>query len=201
MAEYPEVLPYTDTFMKQAWFGDEPIVWRPPVSWTEELLDFNQKKDLERGRSMTPNTGWKCLRPGVAEGPVYGGCFETICWHLKGSSEWLDLTGAILLIETSEAAPSPATMDGLFADLQNLGVFEQIGGLVMARPFKYDEGAKQRVWDLLLHYTSGSGLPILADLDCGHTDPMLTLPLGAQVRMDAGGVSLATVEPATGRPQ
>lgn len=33
------------------------------------------------------------IRDGVAEGPLVGGCLETICRHLKDSQVWLDLRG------------------------------------------------------------------------------------------------------------
>ena len=34
--------------------------------------------------------------------------------------------------------------------------------------------------------TAGRDLPTLADVDCCHTVPMLTLPIGGRVRLDAG---------------
>ena len=33
--------------------------------------------------------------------------------------------------------------------------------------------------------------PILAEFDCGHTRPMLTMPLGAEVRLDADAQRVA----------
>jgi muramoyltetrapeptide carboxypeptidase LdcA involved in peptidoglycan recycling len=197
MAEYPKVLDYTDYWMKEAWFGGDLLSWQPPVAWTQEFLDFNQQKDLERARAMTPGTRWKCLRPGVADGPLYGGCFETICWHLKGSTEWLDMTDAVFFFETSEQSPKPDTVDALLADLENLGVFQKVAAVVMGRPHGYSDADKERVWELVLNYTSQSGVPVLADIDCGHTDPMLTFPLGARVHLDAGNLILRTLEPAT----
>ena len=32
--------------------------------------------------------------------------------------------------------------------------------------------------------TESAGIPVLADVDLGHTDPMLTLPLGATATLD-----------------
>ncbi len=67
----------------------------------------------------------------------------------------------------------------------------------MGRPHGYSDADKERVWELVLNYTSQSGVPVLADIDCGHTDPMLTFPLGARVHLDAGNLILRTLEPAT----
>ena len=111
LAEYPRVLDYTDRWLRAAWFGTEPLDFAASEQWTEEFLDFETQKDLERARRLSPNEGWATLREGEAQGPLIGGCLETICWHLKGSSEWLDLSGCILFLETSEEAPSPETVD------------------------------------------------------------------------------------------
>ena len=37
--------------------------------------------------------------------------------------------------------------------------------------------------------TAAAGIPVLADVDRGHTDPMMTVPLGVPARLDAGAKS------------
>jgi muramoyltetrapeptide carboxypeptidase len=44
--------------------------------------------------------------------------------------------------------------------------------------------------------TEARGLPLLGDVECGHADPMLTLPLGVRARLDATARTLETLEPA-----
>jgi muramoyltetrapeptide carboxypeptidase LdcA involved in peptidoglycan recycling len=39
-------------------------------------------------------------------------------------------------------------------------------------------------------------LPVVADLDIGHTTPMMTLPLGCRVAVDPEGKSVTLREPA-----
>ena len=80
----------------------------PPPTWTDEFLDWDAKADLSRPRVERASEGWISIRDGLTSGPLLGGCLETICWHLKGSSAWVDPEGAILFLETSEDAPSPA---------------------------------------------------------------------------------------------
>ncbi len=77
---------------------------------------------------MRPNDGWHWLRAGHAEGWLFGGCLETICWHLKGQHDWVDLVGAVLFLETSEEAPSPAHVDakGASRSRRSLGTGAQV---------------------------------------------------------------------------
>lgn len=146
---------------------------------------------------MRPNPGWRWLQPGTATGPLVGGCLETIMWHLKGSAEWLDLHGAILFLETSEEAPSPAHVDAYLTDLSNLGVWDQITGLVLGRPRDYTAENTELLWEVTAAHTTGRAIPVLANIDCGHTDPMLTLPLGLTTQLDSHEDTFATTEAPT----
>jgi muramoyltetrapeptide carboxypeptidase len=197
LAEYPRVLDYTDRWLRAAWFGTEPLDFAASEQWTEEFLDFETQKDLERARRLSPNEGWATLREGEAQGPLIGGCLETICWHLKGSSEWVDLSGSILFLETSEEAPSPEAVDAYLTDLERLGVFESITGLLIGRPAYYKPDEVGVLWEVVARRTEAGAIPVLANLDFGHTDPLLTIPIGAGAYLDAGGHVFRITEEAT----
>lgn len=202
--EYPEVLPFTDRFLRAVWFGDDALAFRPAEAWTDEFLDWSRKADLERPRRLKPGGGWLSLRGGVAEGPLIAGCLETVCWHLKGSPDWLDLTGAVLVLEPSENCfvdvSAPPFIDAHLTDLSRLGVFEQIAALVFGRPYGYRDEDLPALWELVTTHTAPAGIPVLANVDCGHADPMLTLPLGCRARVDAGTGEFRLLEPATVGP-
>jgi muramoyltetrapeptide carboxypeptidase LdcA involved in peptidoglycan recycling len=197
LAEYPEVLPLTDRSLRAAWFGDEPLRFEASTDWTDEFLDFNTQADLTRPRALRRSRGWQWLHPGSGEGPVLGGCLESLCWHVTGSPEWPDLTGAILLLETSEEAPGPGDVAAYLVDLRRLGVFDAIAGLVVARPMNYAPKDVAALWEVVRDATTGYGFPVLANVDCGHTDPMLTVPLGVPARLDSATQTFATTRPAT----
>lgn len=185
MGEVPAPLPYTDRWLRAAWFRNEPLRYEPSREWTEELLDWDTGADT-RPRERKPAPGWRTIRPGVAEGPVVGGCLETVCWHLFGSDYWLPLDGTILLLETSEEAPSPAHVDGYLTDLELAGVFDSCAALVVGRPMGYSGEDVATLWQVVEARTAAAGIPVLGGFDCGHTDPMVTLPLGVPARLDAG---------------
>lgn len=201
MGEFPEVLPFTDRHLRGAWFGETPLIFGPADAWTDEFLDWGTKADLNRPRQLKPGDGWLTLRPGVDEGPLIVGCLETVCWHLKGTADWLDLTGAILVLEPSENCfvdvTSPPFIDAHLSDLDRLGVFDQIAALVFGRPYGYRDEDLPVLWDLVARHTARSGVPVLANVDCGHTDPMLTLPLGCRARVDTEAGEFRLLEAAT----
>jgi muramoyltetrapeptide carboxypeptidase len=196
LGEHPTVLPYTDTWLRAAWFGTAPLRFAPATTWTDEFLDWDQRQDRTRPRDLRPSEGWVTIREGLAEGQLVAGCLETICRHLKGGPVWLDLQGALLVLETSEEVPPPHQVDAYLAELADAAVFEQISGLVVARPYGYDHDQALRLWSIVASRTEASGVPALANVECGHADPMLTLPMGVRARVDATAKHFETLEPA-----
>ena len=192
LGEYPAVFALTDRSLRAAWFGGAPLEYEACHAWTDEFLDFRTKADLTRARQVQPGDGWLWLHPGSASGVILGGCLETLCWHVKGTAEWPDLAGCILLLEPSEEAPSPAIVASYLTDLRRIGVMDQIAGLVFSRPTNYAPSDVPVLWKVVRDATEGLGVPVLANFDCGHTDPMLTVPLGVEVRLDSSTESFAT---------
>jgi muramoyltetrapeptide carboxypeptidase LdcA involved in peptidoglycan recycling len=97
----------------------------------------------------------------------------------------------------SEDAPSPADVDGYLTDLEQLGVFEAAAALVFARPYGYTDQDAEALWDVVARRTEAAGLPVLANFEAGHTDPMITLPLGAPAELNATHKRLRLLEPPT----
>jgi muramoyltetrapeptide carboxypeptidase len=197
LAEYPAVFELTDLSLRAAWFGDTRIEFEAAADWTDEFLDFGTKADLTRARKTKRGEGWLWLHPGKATGPIFGGCLESLCWHVKGSAEWPDLDGCVLLLEPSEEAPSPATVSSFLTDLRRLGVMDQVSGLVFSRPTNYRPDDVATLWRVVRDATDGLDIPVLANFDCGHSDPMLTVPLGVEVGLDSTTESFATTSAPT----
>ena len=197
LGEYPAVFDLTGRSMRAAWFGDAPIEFESASAWTDEFLDFGTKADLTRARTTHPGEGWIWLHPGRARGPILGGCLESLCWHVKGSPEWPELDGCVLLLELSEEAPSPAEVASYLTDFRRLGVMDQICGLVFSRPINYRAEDVQVLWNVVRAATDGLGIPVLVNFDCGHSDPMLTVPLGVEVQLDTAADRFRTTKSPT----
>ncbi len=184
-AEYPRMFEYTERYMLKALCEAKPIgVLEPSTWWTEEFLDWAQKEDLKRPRARRSSPGWSWLRGGVGEGVLIGGCLESL-EHLRATRFWPEWQDAIMFFETSEGPPPPAKVDGLLMDYENMGVLQELKGLMVGRPMRYTEKEKQQLRAVVLERTKGYTFPIVADMDFGHTSPQLTIPIGCRARINA----------------
>jgi muramoyltetrapeptide carboxypeptidase len=197
-AEYPRMLEYTKaSFLKSVCDPTPigPIV--PSTCWTEEILDWARRRDLERPRRLEPSDGWTWLKGDVAEGMLVGGCLESL-QHLRGTSFWPDFDGAILFFETSEEAPAPETIDGILMDYENMGVVASLAGMIVGRPMRYSREQKETLRQVILERTSRYAFPVVTDMDFGHTAPQFTLPLGCRARIDVPKRRFEILEGAVG---
>jgi muramoyltetrapeptide carboxypeptidase len=184
LAEFPQPYPYTLELMQRVLCRPEPAgAIEPAFEWTDEFLDWAGQLDLTRPRVMQPSPGWRSLKPGRAAGPLIGGCLESL-QHLRGTPYWPNLEGAILFIETSEERPTPAWVDAVLQDYENMDVFAGLQGLLVGRPMNYSDEEKEQLRAILLERTTRYRFPIISDMDFGHTAPQITLPIGCRGQMD-----------------
>ena len=96
-AEFPSMFEYTRDHMMRLLTRSEPIGRiEPSPWWTEEFLDWSEKKDLERPRMQQPSDGWVWLKGGQAEGVLIGGRLESL-QHLRGTRFWPDWEKGLLV--------------------------------------------------------------------------------------------------------
>jgi muramoyltetrapeptide carboxypeptidase LdcA involved in peptidoglycan recycling len=182
-------------FLKAACSSNAIGIIEPSPWWTEEFLDWREKKDEVRPRRPESSAGWSWLTDGCAEGVLIGGCIESL-QHLRGTRFWPDWEGAILFFETSEEAPSPEAIDGILMDYENMGVLGQLSGLLVGRPMRYTAKAKEQLRQVIHERTRRYSFPVVTDMDFGHTAPQFTLPIGCRARIDAERRCFEVIEPA-----
>ncbi|HRF49143.1 MAG TPA: LD-carboxypeptidase [Anaerolineales bacterium] len=134
------------------------------------------------------------LRGGVAEGRLWGGNLTALL-KLAGTPYWPDLRGALLFLEEIDLAPDRC--DCMLTQLEQMGVFDQITGVVIG----YVDGQdgiltpEHTLGGILLRLTVGRRFPILKTEDFGHNCPNTVLPIGARARLDADALELSLLEP------
>ncbi|KAH7367831.1 peptidase u61 ld-carboxypeptidase a [Plectosphaerella cucumerina] len=154
---------------------------------------------------LTPAHPWRWLRPGKAQGRLFGGCL-TVVARLQGvRSIAPDWRGRIIFLETAlgddEVSGNPISrVQAGFADLIAGGAFDEAAGLVVGRPFGYDtpEAQDQYAGVITGLLTEGhlaeKKFPILFNVDIGHTTPMVTLPFDALAELDSDADRFAVLE-------
>ncbi|MCL5795297.1 MAG: LD-carboxypeptidase, partial [Patescibacteria group bacterium] len=139
-----------------------------------------------RPRKMKKNSGWIWLNEGKAKGILIGGCLASLM-HLRGTKYWPNFQNAILFWEISESDSSifrgkPVSLvDSHLTDLENSGVFKKISGMIVGRPYRYSREMERKLINLIKEKTKKYNFPILYRVDFGHTDPMITLPIGVTI--------------------
>lgn len=175
-----------------ATFVAEPLGQLPsaPEGWTVEHLDWGDPLNQQKARQRIASSGFRCLRgSGNVTGHLIGGCAE-ILEMLKGTPWWPPLgywDGAILFYETSEEAPSDGLVLRWMRNFAAQGILSRIAGIILGRPGGSMNEAQRFAQEMaILRALDEQGLhdlPVIADLDIGHTDPILTLPYGASVKV------------------
>ncbi|KAF2789728.1 peptidase S66, LD-carboxypeptidase A [Melanomma pulvis-pyrius CBS 109.77] len=169
--------------------------------WAKNLPSFVTGKDAnsKEPQELSSSPPWKWLRPGKATGRILGGVLTSLL-DLAGTKFWPDFNGAILLLESSfgnnVGDPVPLTKTRYqLADLANIGVFDQIHGLVFGRLVGQSDEMDKAFAEILLGQCYGTNFPIVMNVDVGHTDPVLTIPLNSLIRMDSEKDELVGLEP------
>jgi len=187
--EYPKPLEYTLKYFNKAIVEGKIGKVMSSEQWTDEVLDWGEKKYLERARKLIENKGFEWLREGEASGKIIGGCISSIV-HLIGTEYWPDHKDSILFLESSEGddftkGKSLASIDSQLCELEMSGVFKEIKGLIVGRSFGYTDEEKEKFKEIILDNTKDYNFPILYGVDIGHTDPQITVPLGSKVHINS----------------
>ncbi|MFE5131422.1 LD-carboxypeptidase, partial [Bacillus mobilis] len=68
-------------------------------------------------------------------------------------------------------------------------------GILLGKHEQFDDcGTKRKPYEILLEVLQNQSIPLLADFDCCHTHPMITMPIGVQVNMDATNKTIHILE-------
>lgn len=206
-AENCGVFPYTEDAVRRCLFSSEPIGELKPNKdgWTVEHLDWSDPANQNRRRKLTPSTGWRWLQgKGVVQGRLLGGCIEVLDW-LRGTEFWPSLDqwqDAVLFLEASEDMPTPEAVKYMLRCLGAVGALQRCSAILYARPGGHTMPIEQhteydRVLLEVLNEELGlSDLPIISNIDFGHTDPMLILPYGALTEIDCEQQTVRILEAA-----
>ena len=184
-ASFGEFPPYVDETFRFFWdiVGEEaslPHSLPTPEHWTDERIDWATQ---DRSKRPVPNR-LITVHSGKASGRLIGGNLNTMqgIWGTPYMPEIQE--GDLLFLEDS--LKDAADIERSFSLLKLSGVFDRIGGLILGKHECFDDCSTGRTPHEILQEVMGPvDFPVLAQFDCCHTHPMLTLPLGVPAELDA----------------
>ena len=183
IAENGSMHEYTKKYLESILFSDDNLTIKSSQEWTNDKIDWtDQTKDNEFRKLKKETHGFEVLQgSGVFQGNLLGGCLEVMNMII-GTSVWPDINeweNKILFIETSEAKPSPNDVVYFLRHLVALGVMDKIKGIIVGKPKDevYYEEYKESYLKVIKE-EQNLKLPILYNVNFGHTAPMCILPYG-----------------------
>lgn len=199
--------PHSSESLALALYSSEWYDLRPADSFTDIERDWADPHWSEAEPEMMPGTGWTWH--GAAHeviGRLWGGSLEIVDFQLR-TGRYLSpeeaYDDAVLFLETSEELPSAEFVWRVLTCMAERGLLQRFSALLMGRPKAwslerrhspvqrraYVEAQRDAIIEVFTEYRIE--VPMVFDVDFGHTDPQLVLPHGGEVRIDPGARTIA----------
>lgn len=166
--------------------------------YNDEGLDWSVKENLDKPRKLDSNMGLVWDGSADTEGILWGGCVESLIVQ-SSTGKYLpkdeDIEGAVLFLETAEDIPEHWVIEYLLTGFGERGWLNKFQAVLIGRPkawefdkqnsveekAKYSEEQRNTVLKVVREYNKE--IPVVQNLDFGHTDPQIALPNGGKARI------------------
>ncbi len=190
---------YTVEYIKHALFDSGEFELKSSEKYNDQGLDWNDEKNLTKKRTYWKNEGWYWDGDKNAEGILWGGCIESVDEMLRHGVliPTLEQFGEIILmLESSEELPSAGYVHRVIRALGERRVLERVKGVLIGRPkawelnnqksneekIEYRKAQREIILKTVREYNQD--IPVVQNLDFGHTDPQIPMPYGNEIRID-----------------
>ena len=178
--------------------------WRPAqteyfrrVLFAAEPVTFQNLKDPDDdNRLMRVKYRIQTINPGQVRGRLIGGNLSVFS-AIVGSPYLPDLRGAILFLE--DVKENIYRLDRLMTHLKIAGVFDQLAGFIFGQCPGCSPDADYgslTLEEVVMDHIQPLGIPAWYGAMIGHVEPVLTLPIGLDVEIDASAGTIRMLEPA-----
>ena len=199
-AEQGKMNEYTLKYLKLALFEEGEVEIEASKEYNDIGLDWNDPENLNKQRVYEQNEGWFWDGSKNAEGITWGGCVESIdelLRHAISMPSLEDFENIVLLTETSEEIPTANYVHRVYRALGERGILERVKAILVGRPkaWEFDKQSskeqkeeyrkKQRETILEVVRKYNRSVPVVQNLDFGHSDPQIAMPYGMPTRLDS----------------
>jgi muramoyltetrapeptide carboxypeptidase LdcA involved in peptidoglycan recycling len=198
-AENVKMFDYTKYWIKKVLFDNSIIgnIDSSPI-WTSEYLPWEEKNKLIERKTQL-NSGYELLQgKGSVRGQLIGGCMEVL-EMVKGTELWPSIDSwdnSIIFFETSEEKPEPKYVEYWLRNYGSQGILQKAKGIMFGKPYDdvYYEEYKEVILKVVREELKLVDLPILYNVNFGHTAPMITIPYGAIGEIDCDKKSFSILD-------
>ncbi len=172
---------YTMGYFKKCLMQENAFEIKPSKEWSDDQWYKNQEK-----RILIKNSGWKIINNGIAKGTIIGGNLGTFNL-LQGTNYFPEVDQSILFLEDDDIVGefSDVEFDRNLQSIINLPQFKSVGGIVIGRFQKASKMTTEKISKIIKTKMELNSLPVIADVDFGHTDPKITFPIGGEISLEA----------------
>lgn len=149
--------------------------------WSDDAWYRDQKN-----RQFEKNEGYIILNKGEAEGIIFGGNLCTFNL-LQGTEFMPNISNSILFIEDDDMSGSSFDIE-FNRNLQSLihqPNFKKVKGIVFGRFQKKAEMNMEKLKYIISTKKELKLIPIIANVDFGHSNPFITFPIGGTAKISA----------------
>jgi muramoyltetrapeptide carboxypeptidase len=155
--------------------------------YTEEMFWVLVTSNKRFGRIKLPeNEKTFTIIKGTAKGRITGGNLTTLA-SLAGTKYIPDMKNKLLLLE--EIGEAPYRIDRLLGQLKMVGVFNVISGLILGAFVDCIEPDPEKktltLGEVVADYVNRLKVPVIYNFAHGHLSNNITVPMGANLRLNA----------------
>ena len=190
---------YTEQYLRRALFDEHLGELTAAARWTDAVYDWETDDYVGQSVRYEDAPGWSWYGGGAVSGRVWGGCLAIVRWQLATNRYLPDperLDGQVLAIETAETLPDADRVRWTLQAMGERGLLERFDGLLVGRPRtrnrfedrdddtreRYREDQREAILSMLDRYNPDA--TAVFDLDFGHTNPTVPIPIGGHVEID-----------------
>jgi muramoyltetrapeptide carboxypeptidase len=167
---------YTLEYFKKCLMQENEFEIIASKEWSDDEWWANQEK-----REFISNNGFKVFSHGKAQGTIIGGNLCTLNL-LQGTEFMPSLKDKIVFVE-DDWGTNPFLFDRDLQSLLHQPGFEKVKALLIGRFQKKSEFSKKILEKILSTKKELQNIPIIYDLDFGHTHPLFTFPIGGKINV------------------
>ncbi|MFE3886827.1 S66 peptidase family protein [Streptomyces lydicus] len=192
--------PLTAKSLRAALFTSGAYELTPARAYSDVNRPWEEPHTFETEPDMEPSEGWSWHNADrVVEGAGWGGNLEVLSWLMMADRTLQPSaghSGNVLFLETSEEMPCAQDVYRILRSMGERGLLQEFPALLMGRakswwfdnPLTAPERAhfrsQQREAVLRALHEYAPDTMVVFDVDLGHTDPQLVIPVGGHIRVD-----------------